>query len=489
MVKGTSKPKVNKRLIKTLRQLYSSILAALHVTLRWTKAHVTKDVTAESYWNSRVDKLAALGAALSPSILDPPVPTSPTLEVLLPTCLSLTLPPAAAPPPPSTPSLPLDALPAPFYDSDTDHQNRYAPIPLHSCTAACPLPSPTPIIETHSYRVLRHDSLVRPDPADFDIPTSVPLPNYPTRKRPLHDPQTNNITKRFHKPRLWSQDAQRPLHGSDEPQYTSNSNRHSSRCSLNHRIRLTRRRLACSHSPAALVEPWITTSRTVPLPAEDPPSSSSHNIHNISHSINSHQTLTILNYLTSPVQPILPVDPPSSSSHILNNHSINSHPTLPILNNLPSIVHPLLPATVHPSLPDPLPPSSMGELMHPNMHALSSIANSLTPALSSAISCLPQALGHRSSKRSRASFSHDWAPADRNDSLLSSPMHIDDDLTPLYASVDSNSHLISTTYSDIPDSPCKRQKPSSPADIPHSPAFHPNACPEAKRGPKVLDSS
>ena len=229
----------------------------------------------------------------------------------------------------------------------------------------------------------------------------------------------------------------------------------------------------------------------VPLSAEDLPSSSSHHQHNIFPSIHSHQTLPILNYLTSPVQPIRPVDPPSGSSHILNNLSINSHQTLPIFNNLPSIVHPLLPATVHPSLPDhSLPSSSMGELMHPNMLALSSVANSPTPAPSSAISCLPQAhLNHRSSKRSRASLTQDWAPSDRSDPLPSSPMHIDDDTTHLYASVDSYSHFMSTPYSDSPESPCKRQKPSSPADTPHPPAIHRIAWPKAKRGPTVLDSS
>ena len=42
VAKGTSKPKVNKQLIRTIRQFYFSVPSSLHVTILWTKAHVTK---------------------------------------------------------------------------------------------------------------------------------------------------------------------------------------------------------------------------------------------------------------------------------------------------------------------------------------------------------------------------------------------------------------------------------------------------------------
>ena len=477
MTKGTSKPKVNKQLIRTIRQLYSSVPSSLHVTIRWTKAHVTKDVTAESYWNSQVDKLAALGAGLTPNGLTTRIPepiASPVVDLLLPPVhppvsplQSLSVPPLLPSPCPTTPD-PLPDPPLPQYDSDDDYSHRCAPVQTQPSSPAPAANSSVsssnlPIIETPTYRIIQRvlPTSDTTSPTDFTITTSMPLFSPPPRKRPrAPDPQSNNNNKRINQPHLWPLDAQRPLFGSlNEPQYNQNSTRDSPRCSHNLRTRLTRRRSARSHRLNALVEPR--------------------------------------DIITAQMKSKSAVESPSSSSHIINNNSnvINSVSQLPIPSYLHTNVNPILPDTAHPpSLSPSLTHSNlMEEPTHSKSIALSNLVNSSTPTSPAVMPCTPQAEPRtRTSKRPLAAASQDWTSSDPSDPLASSPMHIDDVLIPHPDnSVDSHfySHSMSVTYSECPELPCKKQKPSSPVDTPHSTAINTIACPEAKRGPIVLDSS
>ena len=116
MAKGNSRPKANKQLIKTVRHIYSIIPSTFQIDIRWIKAHVTKDLTAEDYWNTQVDKLAAVGANLTsippsvpaPMTITPSTVANPTQHVLLSLLtVNPTLPPAPTTSPrhspPSTP--------------------------------------------------------------------------------------------------------------------------------------------------------------------------------------------------------------------------------------------------------------------------------------------------------------------------------------------------------------------------------------------------
>ena len=232
MTKGLSRPTVNKKLVKIVRQLYSSLPTTIHLTLNWTKAHESNELSAEAFWNNEADKLAAQGAAkgqpeamlidLNANILPthdsadtasrstspvPPGPEPPTTTMSSPDPFD---PDLLSTPmtPPHSPMQPLV-----HFDEDNDHLHRSGPF----TPPDDPLPTPSrarhqlfashKIVDNSSYSIHQLNTVSEPYSPGFELPLSSPLPTMdgpparqPTNKRKRQpSPCQVNPTQRYNK--------------------------------------------------------------------------------------------------------------------------------------------------------------------------------------------------------------------------------------------------------------------------------------------------